>query len=154
MMKITENFTMEELTDSGIAERNGIENYPNQRSLKNILCLAHSLQDIRDLINAPLIVTSGYRNQEVERILKQMPDDWKSQSQHTKGNAADIRSHVFGTPYQLCEAIINSHIKFDQLILEFNSWVHFGLNDGRWRNQVLTAVRTDNQTIYYNGLKQ
>lgn len=153
-MKITENFTMEELTESGIAERNGIDNVPDQKSLGNLVRLAHSLQEIRDLINAPLIVTSGFRCQEVERILKKKSNDWISKSQHTRGNAADIRSHAFGTPRKLVETIINSPVKFDQLILEFDSWVHFGLSDGKWRNQILTAKRVDGETIYYAGLQQ
>ncbi len=153
-MKITENFTMEELTHSGIAERNGIQNYPDQKALGNLVRLANSLQEIRGLINSPLTVNSGFRCQDVERILKKKPDDWISHSQHTKGNAADIRSHVFGTPYKLAETIINSPVKFDQLILEFNSWVHFGLSDGKWRNQVLTAMWVDGEVVYYSGLRQ
>lgn len=153
-MKITENFTMEAMTDSEIAERNGIENYPDQRSLGNLIRLAHSLQEIQDLINAPLIIISCYQCQEVERILNRKLDNWISDSQQTKGNAANIRAHGFGTPYQLCETIINSPIKFDQLILEYNKWVRFGLNDGKWRNQVMTSVYVDGETVYYSGLRQ
>jgi len=148
-MKLTENFTMAELIESQTATRLGIDNTPDQHALRNLVKLAKSLQDIRDLINAPLIVTSGYRCPELnERI------GGSKNSAHMKGFAADIRSHAFGTPYQLADAIISSTIKFDQLILEFNNWVHIGLNQGKWRNQVLTAMKVEGQTVYHTGLIQ
>lgn len=147
MMNITENFTLEELVASQFATRFGIDNTPNEHAFRNIVKLAKSMQDIRDLINAPLIITSGYRCPELnERI------GGSKTSAHMKGFAADIRSHSFGTPYQLADAIINSPIQFDQLILEFDSWVHFGLNQGKWRNQVLTAMKVEGETVYHTGL--
>jgi len=149
MMKVTEHFTMEELTDSDYATRHVIDNSPGQQALQNLLKMANSLQDIRDLIAAPLIITSGYRSPELnERI------GGSRTSAHMKGFAADIRSHAFGTPYQLASAIINSPIKFDQLILEFDRWVHFGLAQGKWRNQILTAMKVEGETVYHNGLVQ
>ena len=148
-MNITENFTMAELTESQIATRLGIDNTPDEHAFRNLVKLAKSLQDIRDLINAPLIITSGYRGPKLNEHI-----GGSKTSVHMKGFAADIRSHSFGTPYQLADAIINSPIQFDQLILEFNSWVHFGLNQGKWRNQVLTAMKVEGQTVYHTGLIQ
>jgi len=149
MMKVTEHFTMEELTDSDYATRHDIGNSPNQQALQNLLKLANSLQDIRDLIAAPLIITSGYRSSELNGRI-----GGSRTSAHMKGFAADIRSHAFGTPYQLASAIVNSPIKFDQLILEFDRWVHFGLAQGKWRNQILTAMKVEGKTVYHNGLIQ
>jgi len=148
-MNITENFTMAELTASQTSTRLGIDNTPDEHAFRNLVKLAKSLQDIRDLINAPLTVTSAYRSPELnERI------GGSKTSAHMKGFAADIRSYAFGTPYQLADAIIHSSIQFDQLILEFNSWVHFGLNQGKWRNQVLTAMKVEGETVYHTGLIQ
>lgn len=146
-MNITENFTMQELTESQTAIRFGIDNTPDDQAFRNLVSLAKSLQNIRDLIDMPLIITSGYRCSELNELI-----GGSKTSAHMKGFAADIRSHTFGTPYQLCEAIINSPIKFDQLILEFNSWVHFGLNQGKWRNQVLTSMKVEGQKVYHTGL--
>ena len=148
-MNITENFTMEELTRSMLAKRLGIDNTPNEHAFRNLIKLAKSLQDIRDLINAPLVIDSGYRCLELNTRI-----GGSKTSAHIKGFAADMHSHAFGTPYQLADAIINSPIQFDQLILEFNSWVHFGLNQGKWRNQVLTAMKVEGQTVYHTGLIQ
>ena len=148
-MKLTEHFTLEELIFSQYAQRNGIDNTPSQQVIHNLIKLASSLQEIRELVSAPIIVTSGYRCPELNKAI-----GGSETSAHTKGFAADIRCYAFGSPYQLANAIVESAIKFDQLILEFDSWVHFGLAQGRWRNQVLTAIHTDGKTVYREGLIQ
>ena len=148
-MKLTDHFTLEELIFSEYAQRNGIDNSPDQRVLRNLINLAKSLEDIRILVDEPVIVTSGYRCPDLNKAI-----GGSKTSAHMKGLAADIRCYAFGTPYDLIKAIIDSPIKFDQIILEFNSWVHFGLAEGRLRNQVLTAMHVDGKTTYYEGLRQ
>ena len=50
----------------------------------------------------------------------------KDTSQHMIGCAADIR--VSGmTPDQVVKAIIQSDIQYDQMIREFDSWVHISV---------------------------
>ncbi len=43
----------------------------------------------------------------------------------------------FGTPYEICKALMASGIQFDQLIHEKRVWVHISF-DPKARQQVLT----------------
>lgn len=53
----------------------------------NILALAKELQKIRDIVNRPITITSGWRTKEHNASL---PDS-SSNSQHLTGKAADCR---------------------------------------------------------------
>ena len=61
-MKLTENFTLEELYASPTADRLGIDNTPSPLVRQNLRLLAEKiLQPIRNEYKHPLTVTSGYR---------------------------------------------------------------------------------------------
>ena len=47
-MRLTKNFTLEELIFSETASRKGIDNSPSQEVLFNLERLAQGLQDVRD----------------------------------------------------------------------------------------------------------
>lgn len=105
---------------------------PDINSLDNMLELIfHCLQPVRDLIKKPMIITSGYRNPIVNRMVGGV-----NSSQHTKGQAADFIIKDM-TPAQIIEIIKKSGIKFDQLINEYNRWVHISFNKGNNRGMVL-----------------
>lgn len=119
-MKLTEHFTLEELTASDIADRHGIDNTPTSPLiLTNLKNLAEGLEHVRALLGRPIIVNSGYRSVVVNSLLKSKPS-----SQHTKGLAADIICPSFGTPKDIIKKIISSDINYDQVILEFDRWIH------------------------------
>lgn len=121
------NFKMSELIHSDTAIRHNINNMPDINSLDCMLNLIHyCLQPIRDKVKKPVIITSGYRNKEVNKLV-----GGSSTSQHTKGQAADIK--VGGmSAYQLYMYILNSDVEYDQLILE-PSWVHISYVKGKNR---------------------
>ena len=48
-------------------------------------------------------------------------------SQHCKGEAVDFVTHQY-TPRQIVEMIKKSDIPYDQLILEYESWVHISFS--------------------------
>lgn len=123
------NFKISELIHSDTAIKHRINNMPDINSLDCLLNLiVYCLQPLRDKIKKPVIITSGYRNAEVNRLV-----GGASTSQHTKGQAADIK--VSGmTPSKLYTYILNSGIEYDQLILE-PSWVHISYNRGRNRKE-------------------
>ena len=63
-MELTKNFNLNEFTFSETAIRLEIDNdikiYPDK--MENIKRLANLMQQIRDYLNTPLIITSGYRS--------------------------------------------------------------------------------------------
>ena len=114
------NFSMDELTHSDTAERHGINNTPNDNEKENLYKLAMEMEDVRELLNnKPIFVSSGYRCLALNELLGS-----KKTSAHTKGLAADFTCRQFGTPNEIVFALINSSIPYDQVILEFDRWVH------------------------------
>ena len=138
-MKLTENFSLEEMTVSQLASRNGWNNNPDANEINNLTRVAQLLEQVRKVINKPIIINSAYRSKIVNDALGS-----KDTSQHRIGAAADIR--VSGmTLNAVCEAIKNSDIQFDQLILEFSSWIHISVPNNPTdtpRNQMLIIDRS------------
>ena len=128
------NFTMSELLHSDIAEKHNIYNVPDKKSLDNMLILiCECLQPIRNYIDKPIIISSGYRSPRLNgHPLIQGKDD----SQHCTGQAVDFTVKGL-TPKQIIEKVIASGVEFDQLINEHNIWVHISYNKGKNRKQVL-----------------
>lgn len=146
-MRLTENFSLEELTQSETAERNGIDNTPNGEIIANLQVLASELERVRTLLNGPLIITSGYRCAALNDAI-----NGSSTSQHMKGLAADFICPRAGTPVEICRRLEASGIEFDQLIYEF-TWCHigFGWKTGTTlRSQVMTW--NPNTRQYLNGI--
>jgi hypothetical protein len=120
-MKLSEHFTLEELTVSETAARKGLDNTPDNDALYDLKRLALFLEDIRTAVGRPLRINSAYRAPEVNASV-----GGSKTSQHCKGQAADIR--VVGlTPDQVCQAIIAAKLPFDQVIREFDSWTHVSI---------------------------
>jgi uncharacterized protein YcbK (DUF882 family) len=59
--------------------------FPNAEVLDHLQQLAQRLQTLRDLINLPIRITSGYRSREHNLAVGGKPDSY-----HLKGMAADI----------------------------------------------------------------
>ena len=123
-MKLSENFTLEELIRSNTAERMGIDNVPkDEKVVENLrsLCL-EVLQPLRDYFGAPVHINSGYRCPELNMAVGGVKN-----SQHCRGEAADIR---IVSPKQGREwaAWIEDNCRFDQMLLERNKngavWLH------------------------------
>jgi len=114
------NFSMDELTHSDTAARHGIDNTPNDNQKENLYKLAMEMEDVRELLNnKPIYVSSGYRSLALNELLGS-----KKTSSHIKGLAVDFTCRQFGTPNEIVFALINSNIPYDQVILEFDRWVH------------------------------
>lgn len=130
----TEHFSFEEFILSPVAIRNGIVNDPPDHLLPNILKTMTGLEKIRSIVDAPIKVLSGYRCEELNRII-----GGHKSSQHIKGQAADIICPKYGNAYQLAKAILEEmdSCGVDKLILEFGRWVHVSFNDSP-RKEVYT----------------
>lgn len=122
-MQLSKNFSLEELTHSDLATRKGINNDPTSNIINNLGRLAQLLEQVRKMVGRPITVSSGYRCPELNKAVGGQPN-----SQHMQGCAADIRA-LNMTPDQLVKAIINTDIQFDQLIREFDSWVHISVTN-------------------------
>lgn len=126
------NFKMSELIHSDTAVRHNINNMPDINSLDcmfDLIC--DCLQPLRDKLKKPMIITSGYRNSEVNKLVGGV-----STSQHCKGQACDFVVKGM-TINQIIEFIKNSGIEFDQCISEYGQWVHISYNKGKNRKQFL-----------------
>jgi hypothetical protein len=133
-MNLTPNFTLEELTHSDLAIRKGINNDPSSDIVDNLRRLANLLEQVRKCLGKPISINSGFRCKALNDAVGS-----KDTSQHRIGCAADIR--VSGmTPDEIIKSIIQSNIQFDQMIREFDSWVHISVTNKPQdtpRNQIL-----------------
>jgi len=148
-MKLSENFSLVELTKSQTATRKGIDNTPSTEHQENLKRLCESiLQRVRDHFNRVVSVSSGYRSEELCLAIGS-----KTTSQHAKGEAADFE--IFGLSNKELADWINENLYYDQLILEYwkesdpnSGWVHcsFSLNGNR--KQYLRAYKENGKTKY------
>lgn len=120
-MNLSPNFTLEELTHSEIAERNGLDNTPNADVKANLTRLARFLEEVRRVLGRPIMVNSAYRSPQVNTAVGSKPT-----SQHCIGCAADIRVPGL-TPDNIVKEILKTNLEYDQLIREFDSWVHISI---------------------------
>lgn len=129
-------FTMTELTSSATAKRKGIDNTPDAKAKAALSALvANVLDPLREKYGKPIVVSSGYRCPKLNKAVGGV-----ARSQHTKGEAADIRcvSDSRAENKRLFDLIVASELPFDQLIDEYNyDWVHVSFKDGANRRQIL-----------------
>ena len=122
-MKLSQNFTLEEMTASQTAVRRGFDNTPNATEIANLVRVAALLEEVRALVKKPIIVTSGFRSKQVNDAVGS-----RDTSQHRIGCAADFKVPGM-TPKQVVELCIKAKIGYDQIIEEFDSWVHISVPD-------------------------
>jgi hypothetical protein len=119
MTQLSPHFSLEELTHSDAAVRNGWDNTPDEATTTNLTRLAEFLERVKVLLdNKPIMINSAYRSKQVNDAVGS-----KDTSQHRLGCAADIRVPGM-TPDQVTKAIKGSDLPFDQVIREFDSWTH------------------------------
>ena len=104
-MNLTPHFTLEELTASEAADRNGWDNTPNEQELANLKRLADFLEQVKAVLGGkPIMVNSAFRSKLVNDSVGS-----KDSSQHRVGCAADIRVPGM-TPDEVVKAVIASKI--------------------------------------------
>jgi hypothetical protein len=134
-VNLSPHFTLDELTRSDVAARRGLLNVPTPTLVENLKFLAEGLERVRELLKAPLEVSSGYRSPAVNAAV-----GGSIASQHRFGLAADFRAPQFGDPLEVCNAILASDIQFDQMIYEFESWTHISFVRREPRREALTVM--------------
>lgn len=141
MMKLSYNFTLNELIKSPTAKRLGISNEPSEQELRQLVALCEKiLQPIRDEYGEPIVISSGFRCSRLNKAVGGSPS-----SQHVKGEAADIHTVSDTVPqnkelFNLIKKMVNDgKITVGQLINEYNyNWIHVSLPDAKHKNQILS----------------
>lgn len=121
-MNLSQHFTLEELTASETAARNGWDNSPNLNELSNLKRLAEFLEQVKTVVGGkPVMINSAFRSKLVNDAVGS-----KDSSQHRIGCAADIRVPGM-TPDEVVKAVIAADIGYDQVIREFDRWTHISI---------------------------
>jgi uncharacterized protein YcbK (DUF882 family) len=119
MTKLTEHFTLEELTHTDHRE---FDNTPNEAETANLQRLALFLEEVKTVLGGkPIMVNSAFRCKQVNDAVGS-----KDSSQHRMACAADIRVPGM-TPDEVVRTIIASGIGYDQIIREFDRWTHISV---------------------------
>ena len=119
-MRLSEHFTLEEMTRSQLAARHGIDNTPNDMQLENLKTLAKGMELVRTKLDSlPIIISSGFRCEDLNDLLGS-----KRTSAHIAGLACDFTCDRYSHVGRVFEVLAESSIPYDQLIYEFSSWIH------------------------------
>ena len=146
-MQLTEHFSIEELTASETAGRLGIDNTPPASVVTTLQATATKMEAVRTLLGGlPIHVNSGYRCPALNKAV-----GGAETSAHLSGDAVDFICPAYGTPLQICQAIANSMLVFDQVIQE-GTWCHVSFAPTE-RHQLLTAqFNPGESTTYKQGV--
>lgn len=127
-MQLTEHFTLAELIRSKKADEKGIDNTPSEAIVEELRATALMMERVREILGAPIVISSGYRCLELNRLLGS-----KDTSAHVAGRAVDFTCPDFGTPLEVAKRLATRQalLGFDQLIHEFRRWVHIGRAAGQ-----------------------
>jgi len=149
-MKLSPNFTLQELIFSEIAVRKGIPNDPNVQQIEalRVLCI-NILQPIRDFFKMPLSISSGFRSVALCEAIGS-----SRASQHARGEAADFE--IFGVHNKDVSDWIVKNLDYDQCILEFwspddpnSGWIHCSYTLERQnRREYLQAKKVNGKIVY------
>ena len=151
-MKLTPNFSLQELTKSDTAIRKGIDNNPNADQIEKLKKLCENvLQPVRDHFGR-VKVTSGFRSPELCVAIGSSIN-----SQHAKAEACDFE--VLGVDNAEVADWVYKNCQTDQLILEFytpgepqSGWIHASWVEFQPRAQYLRAYRDENKKVQYKPI--
>lgn len=146
---LTQHFSLEEFTASELATRRGIDNSLPEHLIEEARKTAQMFERVRDYLKhlsgreIPVYLLSGYRCLLLNRALGS--DD---SSHHVLAAAGDLRAPAFGTPTEICRALVSqvSVLGIGQLINEYpdgNGWVHLSrLSVPNPINRVITITHS------------
>jgi hypothetical protein len=131
--KKNEYFTIQELCASKVAILQKIDNLPPPEvKVKLRTLIQNVLNPVREIWGKAILVNSGFRSPILNKAIGGAVN-----SQHIKGEAADITTGSKEGNKKLFDMIIASEINFDQLIDESKySWLHISYSNKN-RKQIL-----------------
>jgi hypothetical protein len=148
--KLTQHFTLEEMTASPTAKRLGLSNTPTAEHVENMrYCCEKILEPVRAHFKKPVTINSSYRSPAVNEAV-----GGSKTSQHVNGQAIDFE--IMGISNKVVADWISENLEYDQVILEFyvegdknSGWVHASIKkEGGNRKQKLIAKKDGKSTKY------
>lgn len=109
--KISKYFTMNEAIYSSTAKKRGIKNIPDWEERTNIRYTAGRLDEVREILKRPIIVSSWFRSKKLNKKV-----GGSSSSGHRKGMAVDIILKKGSAGRKEFEKVRKNLKSFDQLI--------------------------------------
>ena len=146
-MKLTEHFTLKEMTAS--KSHPGVKNEPNPEQVMNLIEVCRWLEKLRTAYNQtyvvpegkkeePILINSGFRSPMLNKVVGGVWD-----SNHLTGCAADIRckdcKQTVRYAALLVELFQQEKAQWDEIILERKGvrfWLHFAVKPERNRCKV------------------
>jgi len=145
-MRLSQNFTLHELTASDTARRRGIDNTAGTYVVDRLTELCHTiLEPLRIGIGSALCVSSGYRSKELNKAV-----GGSATSQHMVGEAVDVYSCDGLQPRDIIKVALLENLPFHQIIDEFGRWVHVSIapEGEEPRREIKIATRVSGRTKY------
>lgn len=147
--KLSTHFTLEELAVTS-NKKYKESNLAYAKTLRYKLeDLADFLEEVRAVVGAPLLITSGVRSPELNKAV-----GGAEKSQHMRGEAVDMIPQGKETTESVFCKIFNSHLIFDEMILETvgkKVWIHISFVGMNGRRKALTY--NGRKYIEYKGTK-
>ena len=143
-MKLSEHFTLEELTVSPTAKKLGLPNNPTPEHIENMKNVCEKiLEPVRAHFGKPVQINSSYRSPAVNAKV-----GGSKTSQHSNGEAVDFE--IPGIDNKTVADWVGDNLIFDQIILEFytkgdknSGWVHCSIKrNGQNRKQRMIATKS------------
>src|SRR5437016_5503953 len=123
MLQLSEHFSLEELSFSELALRQGFDNVVPKGLEVNLVELAQTLlEPARGLLGVPLHINSGYRSSEVNAAI-----GGSVNSAHMEGRAADFVPIGKDVLEAFHDLRVTEDLPYDQLIFECGSWIHIAV---------------------------
>lgn len=152
-MKLSPHFTAAEFCASDTAHRMGIDNDLPLELVDEAKNTAAMLESIRAHLSSvkgypvEIIVTSGYRCEELNQRIGSSPG-----SDHIRMAAIDFRAPGFGSPLEVCRALVPvfASLRIGQLIAEFGSWIHVST---RSPDKAINRIITINKSGVHAGIQ-
>lgn len=147
---LSKHFQLSEFTVSQTAKRLGIKNNPSPRVVDNLRRLCVVLEEVRRQLNIdnllttyPIVITSGFRSKKLNEAV-----GGSSRSQHIDGLAVDF--YVPGKDLdEVMNLIYKGGIEYDQLIKEFDGWIHLSIaNVGETPRQEALVIDNQGTRLY------
>lgn len=136
-MNLTPHFTLDELTFSEVALRQGIHNEPDSGQISRLIRLCRDLlEPARFFLHVPLHINSGFRSIDLNSAV-----GGTHTSAHMSGEAADFVPVGLDLRTAFDILRLQPELPYDQLIIECNAWIHIALAPvgAKPRRQALTA---------------